>query len=265
MKKKLYTAGMILCAAAFIVSIALWGFDLYGRTRAEREFAELQEMLSAEPTPTTAPTKSPDATPTPTPAATPTPEPDEAKYARFAAMNSDFVGWVRIENTELSYPVVQTKQDEQYYLRRSFYKSNSIYGTPFMDKDCTVGETQHLIIYGHHIRGDKMFGALVHYKDPAYFRAHPVVRFDTTERLANYEIFAVFLLDIESPAFNPYASASWASEAAFERYLELVESVRLYDTGKRPTWGDEILTLSTCETDGDFDRILVLAYRTKGE
>ncbi|MBR6556276.1 MAG: class B sortase [Clostridia bacterium] len=263
MKKKLYTVGMILCAAAFLVFAALWGYDLYDRAQAEREFAELEAMLSATATP--APTAAPDRTPTPTPAATPTPEPDEHKYARFAAMNSDFVGWVRIDNTPLSYPVVQTKQDEQYYLRRSFYKSSSVYGTPFMDKDCTVGESQHLIIYGHHIRGDKMFGALVRYKDPAYFKAHPVIRFDTTERLANYEIFAVFLLDIENPAFNPYASTVWQSEAAFARYLELVESVRLYDTGKRPAWGDEILTLSTCETDGNYDRILVLAYRTKGE
>ena len=104
MKKKLYTVGMILCVAAFLVFAALWGYDLYDRAQAEREFAELEAMLSATATP--APTAAPDGTPTPTPAATTTPEPDEHKYARFAAMNSDFVGWVRIDNTPLSYPVV---------------------------------------------------------------------------------------------------------------------------------------------------------------
>ena len=146
MKKKLYTAAMVICAAVFVVSTALAIYDVYDRAQAEREFQELQDMLSEELTPTPAPTAPPDATPTPTPAVTPTPEPDAHKYARFAAMNSDFVGWVRIERTELSYPVVQTKHDEEYYLRRSFYKTNSIYGTPFVDKDCTIGKSQHIII-----------------------------------------------------------------------------------------------------------------------
>ena len=186
-------------------------------------------------------------------------------FSVLSAVRGEVVGWLYGADTALNYPVLQCSNNE-YYLDRLPDGTYNKAGSLFLDCDTPQDlSALNSIIYGHHIRGDKMFGALVHYKDPAYFRAHPVVRFDTTERLANYEIFAVFMLDIESPAFNPYASASWASEAAFERYLELVESVRLYDTGKRPTWGDEILTLSTCETDGDFDRILVLAYRTKGE
>ena len=89
---------------------------------------------------------------------------DEINIEELYNINNDLVGWLKIENTSIDYPVMQTKNRPNYYLRRNFYKEYSIMGTPYIAEQCDLNKSDNLIIYGHHINGNKMFGELEKYK-----------------------------------------------------------------------------------------------------
>ena len=71
------------------------------------------------------------------------------------AENSDCLGWLRISGTKIDYPIMQTKGNPQYYLRRDFNKQYSYMGTPFMDSRCDMNYDNNLIVYGHNMRDGK--------------------------------------------------------------------------------------------------------------
>ena len=83
-------------------------------------------------------------------------------------INNDIVGWLQIDNTNMNYPVMQTKDNPNYYLKRNFYKEYSSLGTPYMAENCNIETSNNLIIYGHHIKGKKVFGELENYKSKEY-------------------------------------------------------------------------------------------------
>ena len=78
-----------------------------------------------------------------------------------AKINSDVVGWIKIENTNIDYPVMQ---NEDYYLHRNIYKNYSSHGTPYLAEYCNVQYSDNLIIYGHHMNDNSMFAQLDNYK-----------------------------------------------------------------------------------------------------
>ena len=67
------------------------------------------------------------------------------------------VGWIFIEGTEINYPVMQTRNNPDYYLKHSFEKTWSDYGVPYVDEACTVGISNNLVIYGHNMKNGSMF------------------------------------------------------------------------------------------------------------
>ena len=74
-------------------------------------------------------------------------------------LNNDFIGWLKIENTNINYPIMQTDSNRKdYYLKRNFYKEYSQLGTPYIAEFCDVLKSDNLIIYGHHISNYQMFG-----------------------------------------------------------------------------------------------------------
>lgn len=83
--------------------------------------------------------------------------------------NSDCIGWLRISGTKIDYPVMQTKDNPQYYLRRDFYKQYSYLGTPFMDSRCDINYDNNLIVYGHNMKDGKMFADLLKYKSCIFY------------------------------------------------------------------------------------------------
>ena len=74
--------------------------------------------------------------------------------------NEDIVAWIKIDNSNINYPIMQTIKNPNYYLRKNFYKEYSYYGTPYLSEQCNINSSDNLIIYGHHINGFKMFGEL---------------------------------------------------------------------------------------------------------
>ncbi|MBQ7284509.1 MAG: class B sortase, partial [Oscillospiraceae bacterium] len=118
------------------------------------------------------------------------------QYSRLKEKNPHFVGWVKIENTKLDYPVMHTPDDVEYYLRRSFDGSYAVSGTPFIGYDCTA-DSRLSIIYGHHMKNGTMFATLHNYQDKAYWENHKELRFDTVDSLRTYEIGSAFYTEVD--------------------------------------------------------------------
>ena len=190
------------------------------------------------------------------------------RYAALAAENPDFVGWLRLPDTQLDYPVMHTPAAPEYYLRRAFDKTYALSGTPFLDAACSLGaQGANRIIYGHNMKSGAMFAALEGYLKQAYWQAHPVLRFDTLTERGTYEVFAVVRAD--TAATNPDALAAYqtllgASEAQYDAYITYLKENSLYDTGITPVYGDTLVSLSTCDNVEEAGRIVVAARKTAG-
>ncbi len=108
-------------------------------------------------------------------------------------INNDIVGWIKIENTNINYPVMQTKDRPQFYLRKDFYKNYSQWGTPFLAENCDIKTSDNLIIYGHHINNSKMFGELEKYRNQDFYKVHKYIKFYTKESISEYEVISTFI------------------------------------------------------------------------
>ena len=182
-------------------------------------------------------------------------------------MNNDLVGWIRIENTNINYPVVKSKV-KNYYLRKDFYKNYSSYGTPFLAENCNVNVSDNLIIYGHHMRNRKMFGSLEDYKSKSFYEKNKIIDFYTLDGdetvKTEYEIFAVFkTVAYSSNGFKYYNYINFNNKEDYEDFIDRVKQLSLYDTGIKAEYGDEILTLSTCEYSNKNGRLVVMARKMK--
>ena len=104
-------------------------------------------------------------------------------YSALFEMNTDMIGWIKIEDTNIDYPVMQTKNKPNYYLRRNFYKEYSYYGTPYMQENCDINKSDNLIIYGHHIKNNQMFGILEKYKSKDFYNDHRIIKFITKNEI----------------------------------------------------------------------------------
>ncbi len=180
-------------------------------------------------------------------------------------VNNDIVGWLEIENTKINYPVLQAK-DNEYYIRHTYNKKYSIDGSIFLDKDYNWSiPSSNLLIYGHNNKNGNMFQDLLNYKEETYYLEHPLIRFTTVDEDSNYEIISVFLSRVyyknEKNVFRYYYFINANNEEEYNNYVEESKKVSLYDTGKTAEYGDQLLTLSTCEYSQEDGRFVILARK----
>ena len=91
------------------------------------------------------------------------------------AINSDCIGWIRIDGTDIDYPVVQAA-DNTFYLHHNFNQESAICGAIFMDYRNDIDMTrEHLILYGHQMKDGSMFKQLNGYKDKDFYKEHPEI------------------------------------------------------------------------------------------
>ena len=182
------------------------------------------------------------------------------KYGALYEQNNDFVGWIQIDGTNINYPVMQTPDNPDYYLKHSFEKTWSDYGVPYLDEACVIGQSNNLVIYGHHMSNGSMFCDLELYSDPAFCMDHPVIRFDTLTSFGEYEVIAVFRYNTNQETFR-YDREVNMDEGRFSGFIEQVHARELFSTGKDASFGDQLLTLSTCEYTYKNGRLVVVARK----
>ena len=182
------------------------------------------------------------------------------KYGALYEQNNDFVGWIQIDGTKINYPVMQTPDNPDYYLKHSFENTWSDYGVPYLDEACVIGQSNNLVIYGHHMSNGSMFCDLELYSDPAFCMEHPVIRFDTLSSFGEYEVIAVFRYNTNQETFR-YDREVNMDEGRFSWFIEQVHARELFSTGKDASFGDQLLTLSTCEYTYKNGRLVVVARK----
>jgi len=188
------------------------------------------------------------------------------KYKTLYNKNKSLIGWIKIADTNIDYPVMQTLNNE-YYLDHNLNQEYDKNGSIFMDKDCDVLKpSTNLIIYGHHMKSGKMFGGLDKYSKESYYKEHPIIEFDTIYEEGTWEIMYVFRSKIytaDDIVFKYYQFIDVNSEEEFYSNMNEMSKMSLYDTGVTATYGDELLTLSTCDYMEEDGRFVVVAKKIK--
>ena len=199
------------------------------------------------------------------PAETVDPEITEAKatfekYKVLYEKNEDLVGWISIDGTNVNYPVMQSVDRPDFYLKHGFDRQYSRYGVPYLDEACATGLSNNLVIYGHNMKNGTMFHDLLNYTSGDFRKENPIIHFDTLSRMGEYLVVLVFRFDTDNETFcyNEYTDMD---EAEFVEFMEQCRQRQLYDTGISVSYGDELLTLSTCEYTYKNGRFVVVAKR----
>ena len=186
------------------------------------------------------------------------------RYQPLYEKNRDFFGWITIKGTDIDYPVMYTPDRPEYYLHRAFDGSFSDCGVPFLDERCAA-DGNYCLIYGHHMKNKTIFGELPRYADQSYAEKHRRIRLDTLYEEREYEVIAAICssaCDAETKdelRFYDYFDLS--DEAVFNEFAEKLKKASLYDYDPEISYGDELLTLSTCECHIEHGRFAVVARR----
>lgn len=173
--------------------------------------------------------------------------------------NSDCIGWLRINGTKIDYPIMQTKDNPQYYLRRDFNKQYSYMGTPFMDARCDVNYDNNLIVYGHNMKDGKMFADFLKYRDKEYCESHNLINLITPNGVQKYKVIAVCKV---KPDDEWYGYTCQKDKESFNNLISNIKDKSLYRIDESIEYGDNFLTLSTCEYSQKDGRFIVIAKRS---
>lgn len=183
------------------------------------------------------------------------------EYAPVYQLNSDMVGWITLPESKLNYPVVQTPEDPDFYLKRDFYKASSRYGTIYAHAWSNINApSDNVTLYGHNMKDGSMFAALHEYESEDFYKANPYIYFDTLYEHRTYQVLAVFEINYKTEEFL-YHNFINGNAISFKDYINNCREYALYNTGVYAAYGDKLLTLSTCDNDTSTDdlRFVVVA------
>lgn len=189
----------------------------------------------------------------------------QKKYVSLYEKNHDFIGWLTIEDTNINYPVMQTLDDEEYYIHRDFYKDYSNAGTLFADSLSNIQKpSDNILIYGHNMKTGKMFHDLLKYEEEAFYKNHKYIQFDTIYGNATYEVIAAFRTQILAPedaGFKYYQFFDAENEQEFDDYVNGCKSQTPYSIPASAVYQDKLITLSTCAYHTENGRFVVVAKK----
>lgn len=180
--------------------------------------------------------------------------------------NPEIVALIEIEGTNINYPVMQTNNND-YYMTHNYKKEYSKDGALFLDKayDWNIPSTN-LLIYGHNnIGSSEMFVELLKYKKEDFYKSHKTIKFTTCAEEAEYEIIAVFKSRVyyqhEQNVFRYYYFIHANNEAEFNSFVSSAKKASLYKIEASASYGDQLMTLSTCEYSVKDGRFAVVARK----
>lgn len=190
-------------------------------------------------------------------------EREEAFITALREENADTVGWLNIPGTNIDYPVMQTPEDENYYLYKDFYGNENQNGSLLLSAGCDIeSENTNWIIHGHNMKSGAMFGGLLDYRKKSYMKDHRLIYLDTMEGRRTYEVIAVFESQVyyeDEYVFKYYQCHAIESWEEFDSFYTNIKRLSLYDTGVDAVYGDHFLTLSTCAYHTENGRFVVVA------
>ena len=294
-KRRIYTALIAVLSVTLAVSVGLLIWYGIQSRHSKNLYTDLQSMVeSARPT-ATVPQVRPSATEPTEPAAATDPstqptqpvrtEPPETEptspwvevtdpetgetvqilpeYAPVYERNNDLIGWLRIPGSDINYPVMQTPDNPDYYLTHDFNREFSFGGCLYAEEGADVfAPSDNVTIYGHRMTDDSMFNQLLRYREKEYYEQYPYIHFDTLTERHTYEIIFAFKTTSVQGEGIPYHNFVDAyNEYDFHHFVDSIRSVSIYNNGVKFTYGDKLLTLSTCEYSQENGRFVIIARR----
>lgn len=264
MKKKLFTALMVVFLLTFVVSggmIIKYFADSREQAQVYDDLSGLMEQAKENTVPTTEDTAA-------DPYITVT-APDGSslkilpEFKELYEKNPDIAGWMTIEGTKLDYPVMYKPDSKDFYLRKNFYGKKASHGCLYIQETCEVfPSSDQLVVYGHNMKDGSMFACLKGYLEADFYKAHPVIRFDTLQESGEYEVFSVFTTTASiGKGFKFHTYIDLTSEEVFREFVDTCKEMSVYDTGVAPQFGDQFLSLVTCEYTQTNGRLVVIARK----
>ena len=179
--------------------------------------------------------------------------------------NEEIIGWLEIEETNINYPVLQAS-DNDYYLTHNYKKEKASTGSIFLDKsfDLINGSSNYLI-YGHRNKSGLMFEDLMKYTKEDFYKKHTKIKFTTNKDDSIYEIISVFYSRVyyksEKNVFRYYYFVNANNEQEYNDFVNNAKKVSLYNTEVTAKYGEQLLTLSTCEYSKEDGRFVVVCKK----
>lgn len=176
--------------------------------------------------------------------------------------NDDTVAWLYVNNTNINYPVVQSK-DNSFYLDHSFDKSYNKAGWIFADYRSNLNDLEkNTVIYGHGRIDNTMFGTLDNTLNSTWYTEteNQIIKLSTPTRNMLWQIISIYTI----PSESYYLTHTFENDQTYQKYLETIIGRSIYDFDVQVNTDDHILTLSTC-LDNNGNRIVVHAKLIKTE
>jgi sortase B len=183
----------------------------------------------------------------------------QEKFKALIAKNEDVIGWLKLDNTVIDYPVTQSN-DNEFYLEHDVNKQKNQAGSIFMDyRNNLELSNRNLILYGHDMLDKSMFAAILSYESKYYWDAHPIIHFDTKFNNQDWEVFSAYTTDVD---FD-YIQTDFKSNKEYNQFLQLIQQKSVHPSTLKLAEDDTILTLSTCSYAFNNARFVVHARLRK--
>ena len=173
--------------------------------------------------------------------------------------NSDTVAWLKIENTNIEFPIVQANNNS-YYLTHNFDKEYNVAGWIFADyKNKLDGTDRNIVVYGHNMRNNSMFGSLKDVITEEWYNneENKYITFVTENDYQTYQVFSVYQIKTE----DYYIKTEFKSNE-FTEFIDTITKRSKKDFGINVSKEDTILTLSTCANNNKY-RVVLHSVRVK--
>lgn len=180
--------------------------------------------------------------------------------------NEDVKGWIKIDGTNIDYPVLQGN-DNSYYLTHNYKKEENKNGSIFFNSMTNLNRPSlNFIIYGHNLRNKSMFTALVNYRNTSFYENHKTIRLATISDDNVYEIISVFETTVDSnnniADFEYFNYSELGNKKTYNEYVNKVKELSIYDIPVIPEYPEQLITLITCNYFNKNGRTLIIAKRT---
>ena len=189
----------------------------------------------------------------------------QTKFKDLYIKNRDFIGWISIDDTNVDYPVMQSDEDEQFYLHKNFDKEYDYAGCIFASTFSDIERpSDNILLYGHHMNTGIMFTPLMNYEDQNWAEEHKYITFDTLYENATYEVIAAFRTQLYGPEYNGfiyYEYINAETRADFDDYIYNITSLSSISINANVEYGDKLLSLSTCAYHTSNGRFVVVAKK----
>ena len=244
--RRIIIAVLLVIIIASALSLVKEWMDAAAQRRLEESLAEAARQTETE--------TEPPETEEETEAETEAPYVSPIDFAPLLATNPDTIGWIRVPDTKIDYPIVQSP-DNQYYLHKDFEGKDSVYGTIYLDADSKPDFSGwNNPIYGHHMKDGSMFKDVVKFKDQDFFENHRYFEIYTPERTIHLKTLGCYYSDSNGIV----RKTSFKSQASFDKWVsERLAPCSFAEVPEQPF--DSMFVLVTCSYEKNDARTLLFA------